>query len=432
MARLRHRGQFDQRGEGPLTPASPYSSGSSSTPDPPRRRAGRRLFGLPLLVPALLALLVGGALLLALPAGREALFGARALQATVDQEVPPADLARLFDRALKKELAAAGVDTALLRTEATATADPARDVATSRYRWEVPLPKPATIDMGRQAFAAALEPFRGEEIPGAEGSDRRALLAGRLRPDVIVEALLLGPGAPSADRPRLALLVDDFGRWNHAESEALLAIGRGLTVAIPPGGTGARGLADRCRARGLEVVVALPMEDLNYPRKDPGRDAILVDQSPREIRKRVADAVDRLGGAAGLHTYMGELAVEDPIVMTAIFEEARERRLYFLDSTKTTYSASLETGARLGVPVRRLKRDQVDIATSTPAQVTAKLEELAAQARQYGTAVGLLRPYPGSIEALRRLLPKWTAEGLEVVPLSEVVAVPDDAARARR
>jgi polysaccharide deacetylase 2 family uncharacterized protein YibQ len=374
-------------------------------------------------------LVLGGALVLALPAGREALFGARARQASIDPDVPPADLARLFDRAFKKELAAAGVDTALLRTDTPRRGD---EGAAHRFRWEVPLPKPVTVEAGRQAFEAALGPFRGESIPGAEGSDRRALLAGRLRADVLVEALVLGPEAPPSDRPRIALLVDDFGQELAPGSDALLEFGRGLTVAILPRGTRARDYADRCRARGLEVVVALPMEDLNYPQRDPGKDAILVDQSPREIRKRVAHAIDKLGGAAGLHTYMGELAIEDPGVVSAIFEEARDRRLYFLDSTKTTFSAALETGARMGIPVRRLKRDQVDIATSTAAQVTVKLEELAAQARRNGVAVGLLRPYPGSVEALRKLLPRWTAEGLEVVPLSEVVAVPETAPRAHR
>jgi len=379
-----------------------------------------------ILILALSGLLV----FLVLPAGRRLLFGARVMTATADPAVPAAELARLFGESLKAALAPAGVDTSLLRVESIAEpASGAGKGSRLHRRWEVPLPRGLAADSAAALVAVAALPFHGEPMAASEGGNGGRIY--RLRADVEVEAVFLVPDARSDGRPRLALLIDEFGF--RKESEEIIDFAREITVAIPPGATGARSLAERCRRVGIEVLVDLPMEDLNYPKNDPGPNGILVDMSEREILKRLGEAYKLLGGAEGVHTLGGNLAVEDRDVMTVILGEVKRRRGYFLDSTRTTFSTVEDVAAAAGVATRKLRSPgALDYPGATAAQVEAKLTELAETARTRGVAVGILRPYPGTVEALRKMLPAWAASGLEVVPVSEVVAVPGKAASPSR
>ncbi|HEX7878650.1 MAG TPA: divergent polysaccharide deacetylase family protein [Candidatus Eisenbacteria bacterium] len=373
----------------------------------------------------LILALVGLVGFLVMPAGRRLLFGARVMTATADPQVPATELARLFGESLKAALAPVGVDTTLVRVESLA----AGEKGSLHQRWEVPLPRGLSADSASTLLAAAAVPFHGKPQPAPEGGNSG--FATRLRADVQVEAVFLVPDARTDGRPRLALLVHDFVQGK--ESREIIDFAREITVAIPPGTTGARDLADGCRRVGIEVLVDLPMEDLNYPTNDPGPKGILVDLTEREIMKRVGEAYKLLGGAEGVHTLGGNLAVEDRSVMTAIIGEVKKRRGYFLDSTRSTFSTVEEVAAAAGVPSRKVRSPgALDYPTATAAQVEAKLAELAETARSRGVAVGILRPYPGTVEALRKMLPAWAASGLEVVPVSEVVAIPGKGANPSR
>jgi polysaccharide deacetylase 2 family uncharacterized protein YibQ len=63
------------------------------------------------------------------------------------------------------------------------------------------------------------------------------------------------------------------------------------------------------------------MEPRDYPTRNPGAGAVLVDLSGREIRNRVRGALRKVDPAAGVITHMGQLAVEDRDVMRAVLEE---------------------------------------------------------------------------------------------------------------
>ena len=389
------------------------------TPGPPRARGLLRALGV------VLVLSLGAGFFLLTKTGRGILFGARVRQATADRAVAPAALVALFGQALKQGLAPAGVDTSLLRAEAIIEASGAAGVpGRHHYRWEVPLPRGVTADSAGTFFHAALARFDGKPSPAEANGAPPGLRSGRLRNDIRVETLFLEADDRQDGHPRLAILIAEFGSKNgEVASEELLSFALDVTVAILPNGTGARSWADRSRQKGIEVVIDLPMEGLEYPKNNPGEDAILVDLSEREIRKRLERAFDQLGGADGVHTVQGALAVEDRNVMRTVLTEVGRRKAYFLDSAKTTFSAVPALAAELGVRARRI-RPGIDWEKGTSAEIEARLEELAATARKSGVAVGIVRPYPGTVAALRKLLPAWAASGLEVVPVSEVVTVP--------
>lgn len=366
-----------------------------------------------------LILALGGGLWLQTAAGRNFALETRLRWIALVQGNRPEVLAPLFEKTLQGSLHASGIDTSLIRVERrSGSAVPAR--------WEIPLPEGFATTRGNALATRVVQRFGGRIDDGVEEAGNRVLLTGALASGPAIEFLFMGKDKPRGGAPRLALLVDRFGYRNMAESEALIRIGRGLSVAILPHTTGARDLADRCRAGGMEVLLNLPMEGLDYPRIDPGPGAILVDMAPSEIRRRVSRSLDELGGAAGMHTFMGALAVEDADVMRAVLETAAGRNAYFVDSAPSTFSVVRETAAQVGAASIRLRTDRIDAAGVGPATVRKNLEDLAAQARERGFAVGLIRPFPATVEALTALIPLWREQGIELVPLSEIVTVPHD------
>ena len=56
-----------------------------------------------------------------------------------------------------------------------------------------------------------------------------------------------------------------------------------------------------------------------------------------------------------------------------------------------------------------------------PDYVSRQLERLIAIARERGSAIGIGHPYPPTLAVLAQQLPSLAAQGVEIVPVSELV-----------
>jgi len=230
------------------------------------------------------------------------------------------------------------------------------------------------------------------------------------------------PNLPQVEvRARLALVIDDYG-----EDPALSAQFRGLpgtfTAAVRSNLDGADRIAADARKAGFEVILNLPMEPENYPTRNPGSDAILVDLSGHEIRKRVDDAVDRVGPVPGVKTYMGGLAVEDRDVVRPILEELAKRKLFFVDAAMSNYSTVPELAHEIGIPYYTVtSQSEVDRGRRDAGSIGIRFDDLVATCRVRGYAVGIIHAREGTLEVLRGRLPGLAREGIVVMGLSEVM-----------
>ena len=121
--------------------------------------------------------------------------------------------------------------------------------------------------------------------------------------------------------------------------------------------------------------------------------------------------------------FLGALAVEDKDVMAAVMAAMATRGVYFIDSAPTPYSIARQTARAAGVAGLALG-NPLDAEGMSADKIRQALETLAAAARKNGAAAARLRPYPATVQALKAIVPVWHREGIELVPLSEVVAVP--------
>ncbi len=222
------------------------------------------------------------------------------------------------------------------------------------------------------------------------------------------------PGA----RPRLAIVMDDLGR-NLGVGRALLAIDLPVTLSILPGQAHSAGLAELAHRHGREIMVHLPMEPQAYPVADPGKDALFVNLSAAEIRRRMENYLQQVPYAVGGNNHMGSRFTEDRAGMQAVLGVIKENGFFFLDSLTTGESIAYAEARRAGVPAA--VRDVFLDNAPEVEKIAGEIRRLVAVAKRRGHAIGICHPYPETLEALRREAAALHQAGVELVPVGQLV-----------
>lgn len=292
-------------------------------------------------------------------------------------------------------------------------ADPESGVLRSRVTQPLPasprLQELAARLAALPAFSAEVLPGRGLELIRSDGQR--------------LELLFLPVPVPPVKGPvaRLAIIVDDLGRDLGAVHQ-LLDLGLPLTFSILPDEPHTRATAVAVHEQGREVLIHIPMEPQAYPAVNPGSDALFVNASPEELRRRVHRFVAAVPYAVGGNNHMGSRFTEDPAGMAVVLGQMREAGLFFVDSRTTGASVAYDLARRAGIPVAR--RDLFLDNVQDPVKIGDQIRKLIRLARRRGFAIGICHPHPATLVALRQAVPELEAAGLQLVPVSELVAVP--------
>lgn len=226
---------------------------------------------------------------------------------------------------------------------------------------------------------------------------------------------------PALTRPRVAIIVDDLGR-NLAAAKTLIALEQPVTFSILPGEPHSRKVAQMAHDAKREVLLHAPMEPQGYPEVNPGSNALFVRNTETEIKEKLGRLLEEIPEAVGTNNHMGSRFTENRRGMAVVMALLRERGLFFIDSLTTGRSVGRETADELGVAV--LQRDVFLDNTADVEKIALQLRQLADQALRDGQAVGICHPYPETLLALQRELPRLAEEGIRFVPVSRLLKKP--------
>jgi polysaccharide deacetylase 2 family uncharacterized protein YibQ len=233
--------------------------------------------------------------------------------------------------------------------------------------------------------------------------------------------LLLASQSFAQSAPRIAIIIDDLG-YHLAAGQRAVALPGPVACAILPGTPRSTQLAQAAWQSGKEVLLHLPMQSMHlHGAMEPG--SITLDTTRQGLAATFANALATVPFAVGVNSHRGSLLTRHPGHMSWLMEEIlMAGGLYFVDSYTTHRSVALQIASEQGVPA--IKRDVFLDSDPAPEMVEREFERLKALARENGLAVGIGHPYPATLGFLERAIPRLVEEGIELVPLRELIHFP--------
>jgi polysaccharide deacetylase 2 family uncharacterized protein YibQ len=223
-----------------------------------------------------------------------------------------------------------------------------------------------------------------------------------------------------SNAPRIALVVGGLGIGANGTANALRVLPGPITLAFAPYGSDLARQVARARETGHEVLLQVPMEPFDYPDNDPGPHTLLTSNDAGQNLDRLHWLMSRFQGYVGLVNYMGGRFSASEQVMAPVLKEAATRGLIYLDDSSSARSlASQIAGANnLAFAKADIIIDQVPNARD----IDRALSRLETAARARGVAIGFAGALPVSVERIAHWVKAAESRGIQLVPISAVVA----------
>ena len=271
----------------------------------------------------------------------------------------------------------------------------------------------------QQALAVSLTPAPDKRLVeksrfgllpriGADGARPAEVYA---RP-VIVSSKLKGA-------PRIAILVGGLGLDSTGTKSAISRLPAAISLGFAPYGGDLEQDAALARQAGHEILLQAPMEPFGAP-ANPSPHMLTSSASEAENRESLQWMMGRFTGYVGVANYLGGKFTTDSHAFAPVLAEIASRGLAYLDDGSSP--RSLTSDLAPGVNLRATSADVVIDATPTPEAIEASLIKLEILARRQDGAIGIATALPSSVEHLARWAAALESRGIELVPISSLVA----------
>jgi len=226
---------------------------------------------------------------------------------------------------------------------------------------------------------------------------------------------------PETKLPKVAIIVDDLG-YDKKIAEKLLELDAMFTFSLLPYSPFQKTIARRAQDKGLEVMLHLPMEPMEYPEVNPGPGTLLASMSPDELIDQLEKNLNTMPTIKGVNNHMGSKLTAESSQLYQIFSVLKKRGLFFIDS-RTTAETLGEPSARL-FKIPFAQRDVFIDHRQDPEFIRMQIRELINIAKRHGVAVGIAHPHMSTYDVLKEMLAELKQE-VHLVPASQVVQVID-------
>jgi hypothetical protein len=196
------------------------------------------------------------------------------------------------------------------------------------------------------------------------------------------------------------------------------SLDKNVTLAILPDQRYSELVMTKGVESGHETLIHIPMEPISYPQNNPGKNAIFVHLSEREIKKRMEHFVKQLPLCIGANNHMGSLVTTDEKVMKIVLSVLKEHNLFFIDSRTSTSSIAYDLAKRMIMPAfeASLFLDTPDISQET---MKSKIKILKSMAKTHDKILVITHcATQERYEYLRQFLDRISHLDFELIPVS--------------
>lgn len=243
--------------------------------------------------------------------------------------------------------------------------------------------------------------------------DGRKLKISLGKGNIVTHSLYISNEEP----PRIAIIIDDMGYGKYIE-KAILRIPYPLTISVLPRLKDSKKIAKLAHDLGLEVLLHQPLESQNTEYNQIAG-IITENMDKEEIRQTIMQNLETVPYAIGANNHEGSRGMEDKETVIALLDTLKKEKLFFLDSLTTPNSFTKKTAADKNI--KYLERNAFLDNKKDEKYIKEQLEDLASQALSNGQAIGIAHPSTETFNALKATLPKIEAEGIHIVPISQLL-----------
>jgi hypothetical protein len=229
--------------------------------------------------------------------------------------------------------------------------------------------------------------------------------------------LIKRPPAEKKQLPLVAIIIDDLG-YDKKIAEKFSKLNAKITFSILPHSPFQNSIARLSKKRGLETMLHLPMEPIEYPAVDPGPGTLLTSMTPDQLIRQLKENLKAVPHAKGVNNHMGSKMTAESTQMYQIFSILKKRGLYFVDSRTSAQTLCKPSARLLQIPFAQ--RDVFLDHQQETRFIRMQVKELIRLARRNGYAVGIGHPHLTTYKVLREMLPELKKE-VQLVPVSKIV-----------
>ena len=191
---------------------------------------------------------------------------------------------------------------------------------------------------------------------------------------------------PPTHYTKIAIIIDDVGYPISTFKHYLNFKGK-LTFSVLPYLAKSKEYAQKLHKSGFELMIHIPMEPINYPKTNPGPNALLVNDSKLIIQKKVKNMIKENPWAVGANNHMGSRLTQDCQKMHILLKILNENHLFFIDSITTPKSCAYREAIKLNIPF--LKRNIFLDNKNDYTYIKAQFLKLIDIAKSRGYAIGI-------------------------------------------
>jgi polysaccharide deacetylase 2 family uncharacterized protein YibQ len=217
--------------------------------------------------------------------------------------------------------------------------------------------------------------------------------------------------------PRVAIIIDDIG-YDSQIAEKFIGLNAAITLSILPHSPQQRQIVRMAREKGLDLMLHLPMEPLEYPAVNPGPGALLTEMTPDKLIRQLNDDLDAVPYIKGVNNHMGSRLTASSDQMNQIFSGIKKRDLFFIDR-RTTADSKVRSSARL-FQVPFAERDVFLDNVQEPESIRRQFRMLLQKAAANGQALAIGHPHAMTLQILQEELPEIQKK-VTIVPASSLV-----------
>lgn len=219
--------------------------------------------------------------------------------------------------------------------------------------------------------------------------------------------------------PKVAIIIDDIG-YDSAIAEKFLNLDSGITLSILPNASAREKIAARAVEKGVEIMLHLPMEPMEYPAANPGPGALFSSMSPKQLLAQLDHNLDMVPFIRGVNNHMGSKLTARSTQMYQLMSVLKKRGLFFVDSYTTGDSRCLSAARMQQIPFAQ--RDIFLDHVQEPEIIRGQIRKLIRTAKEHGEAIGIGHPHAVTYSVLKEELPRLKKE-TTLVPASKLVHI---------